>query len=358
MLEYKMYSNKENRHFKMNMNNLIVYLLIYAVSLLVYVFTCSYAFLMILIFMTIVPLISIVIHNYLLKNLSFKLSVSDRHVHLGETMHIGLLLDNPTIFSAVDIKITMEVGNLFYNTNGEMSVSVPAAYKTLNKAVVPFVVKLNGIVNVKIKQIEVKDLMGIISHVYNVNMNCEVQVYPANVYTDDSDKTGLYEGVSENEENNSKGNDLSDVSNIREYIPGDRIKDIHWKISAKRDKLMVKERVRVSERQLILLVDTCGEHSDIDSVLQYAYNVVKMCLVDGIPSKLVWWNNAGKTLENYQVMSYEDLKEAYSNIYRGGIGKDEKEAIAQMKMVYSNVASYIHICVDNGTVKGVPVENV
>ena len=45
-------------------------------------------------------------------------------------------------------------------------------------------------------------------------------------------------------------------------------------------------------------------------------------------------------------------------MYQCGIGKDSKEAMTQMKMLYSNIASYIHICAENGTVKGVPVENV
>lgn len=358
MLDYKMHENKENRHLKFNMRNLIVYLLIYATTLTIYIFVCSYAFLILLVFMTIVPFISYIMERLLLKKLVFKLSISDRYVHRGDTLHVGLLLNNPTYFNAVDVKVDMEVGNVFYKTSAPIRASVPAAFKTVNKAVIPFVAKLNGIVSIKVNKIEVRDLMGMISYVYDVNMTSEVKVYPENVYTDDLDKTGLYEGVAENEENNSKGNDLSDVSNIREYIPGDRIKDIHWKISAKRDKLMVKERVRVSERQLIMLVDTCGDNADIDGVLQYAYNVAKMCLTDGIPSKLVWWNSAGKTLEAHQVMSFDDLKEAYANIYRGGISKDSKEAMAQMKMVYNNIASYIHICAENGTVKGVPVENV
>ena len=81
----------------------------------------------------------------------------------------------------------------------------------------------------------------------------------------------------------------------------------------------------------------------------------------GIPVKpfLLTLRHARTGLEGkfYQNI-FDDLKEAYANIYRGGIGKDAKEAMAQMKMVYNNIASYIHICAENGTVKGVPVENV
>ena len=32
---------------------------------------------------------------------------------------------------------------------------------------------------------------------------------------------------------NRKGNDLSEIFDIREYVPGDDIRSIHWKLSSK-----------------------------------------------------------------------------------------------------------------------------
>ena len=38
-----------------------------------------------------------------------------------------------------------------------------------------------------------------------------------------------------------KGDDLSEIYQIREYVEGDPIHDIHWKLSAKTDNLLIKE---------------------------------------------------------------------------------------------------------------------
>lgn len=37
------------------------------------------------------------------------------------------------------------------------------------------------------------------------------------------------------------GNDTSEVFGIRDYIPGDRLQNIHWKLSVKKDAILVKE---------------------------------------------------------------------------------------------------------------------
>ena len=57
-------------------------------------------------------------------------------------------------------------------------------------------------------------------------------------------------------------------------------------------------------------------------------------------------------------MSFEDLKMAYVDLYRCGDCKDISEAKNRMKYAFTNVASFVHICCDNGVTKGVPVDNV
>jgi len=53
--------------------------------------------------------------------------------------------------------------------------------------------------------------------------------------------------------NKSKGDEAT--INIRNYMYGDSSKLIHWKLSAKLDELMIKERENVFDRQVILAID-------------------------------------------------------------------------------------------------------
>ena len=58
------------------------------------------------------------------------------------------------------------------------------------------------------------------------------------------------EGIFKDEEGNSdkQGNDILDVSEIRNYQEGDPLKLIHWKLSARREELMVREMADPAER--------------------------------------------------------------------------------------------------------------
>lgn len=54
---------------------------------------------------------------------------------------------------------------------------------------------------------------------------------------------------------NRKGNDPSEIFDLREYAAGDDVRAIHWKLSGKLDRLMVKEASDPSHYQVVLMPD-------------------------------------------------------------------------------------------------------
>ena len=54
---------------------------------------------------------------------------------------------------------------------------------------------------------------------------------------------------------NRKGNDPSEMFDIREYVPGDDIRSIHWKLSSKTDSLILREASDPSHYNVVLLPD-------------------------------------------------------------------------------------------------------
>ena len=54
---------------------------------------------------------------------------------------------------------------------------------------------------------------------------------------------------------NRKGNDPSEMFDIREYVPGDDIRAVHWKLSSKTDTLILREASDPSHYNLAVLID-------------------------------------------------------------------------------------------------------
>ena len=52
-----------------------------------------------------------------------------------------------------------------------------------------------------------------------------------------------------------KGQDYSEIYQIREYVPGDNVKYIHWKLSGRTDTPMVKEASFPLDKSLMIVMD-------------------------------------------------------------------------------------------------------
>jgi len=81
------------------------------------------------------------------------------------------------------------------------------------------------------------------------------------------------------------GSDTSETFAIREYMPGDPIKSIHWKISQKTDKLMVREYGLPVTSNILILMET-SQNADPSHINQLATNVLN------ISNKLVSMNQS------------------------------------------------------------------
>lgn len=91
------------------------------------------------------------------------------------------------------------------------------------------------------------------------------------------------------------GTDNSEVFQIREYVPGDRLQNIHWKLSAKSDDLMVREHSLPKGCGIVLLLGSKGieksRPAQRDRFLQIAASV-SFALVDaGCPHIVSWYDD-------------------------------------------------------------------
>lgn len=65
-----------------------------------------------------------------------------------------------------------------------------------------------------------------------------------------------FEGVTQNK----RGNDLSEIFDIRKYKPGDDVRSIHWKLSQKIDDIVVREASNLSQYNILLIPDLALEN--------------------------------------------------------------------------------------------------
>lgn len=89
------------------------------------------------------------------------------------------------------------------------------------------------------------------------------------------------------------GQDLSEPYQIREYVPGDSMRQIHWKLSGKLDKLIVKDASLPITRSVLLFWERWGQSGDPDRTDAQAEVLVSLCrnLMEQSIRFTVGWND-------------------------------------------------------------------
>lgn len=79
---------------------------------------------------------------------------------------------------------------------------------------------------------------------------------------------------------------------LREYRPGDPLRAVHWKLSSKRDELVVREWLGERRPQVLLDVDRFGDPQGLDRTLDRLYGLSLELLERDWPH-LIRWEEAG-----------------------------------------------------------------
>ncbi|MCR5527744.1 MAG: DUF58 domain-containing protein [Saccharofermentans sp.] len=117
---------------------------------------------------------------------------------------------------------------------------------------------------------------------------------------------------------NSPGSEIYD---IRDYDPGDSVKNIHWKMSAKKDKLIVKEPLEEYAGHARVLLKLSSDRDEMDRHLAEMLFTSEYFLKKDTSHK-IRIIPPSKCEIAYEVSSYEDLNRAVLSILRMKLPKE------------------------------------
>ena len=78
---------------------------------------------------------------------------------------------------------------------------------------------------------------------------------------------------------------------LREYVPGDDLRHIHWRTSARTGTLVVKQMVDTTRPEVVVIVDNRAvavEPDDFEAVVEIAASVLHAAETDGFPTQLLF----------------------------------------------------------------------
>ena len=344
-----------------------------------YIFFRSYLLLTFVAFLSVVPVLSVVVGVFIAKKVSCDISVpSVGYIRPGDDISPVVEVYDPLYIGTLDIRISAEVRNVFFskeNESGSFDVSLPVIGKTgrhrggRSFLRMPLVATLIGVYRLKLNKVYMQDWFGLVKYEIrfkNEPGKAEFCVLPKVTGGKQPDAETVSVGMTEVEESAKKGNDFSEVTDIREYLPGDRIRDIHWKISARMEEWMVKVRTQMAGMELSVVVVPDTNQKITEYIITYTYQELRTWAALETDIRLMIYTTGPETIRRYTLSSPEDVDEAFKNIlseyYLTHIpeGSDPSQAIDGMiKNLYPYMGGYIRFgMMDDGTIGFMPVEGV
>lgn len=235
--------------------------------------------------------------------LSLSIDIPAEQMPKNTVFLVKVKVRNQSVFPLVTCRIRMRTGNVFLGETAEHDMVVPVKPLDVTEIEYPLSSSYVGNVEIMAEKLILEDLLALHSVKAEVSVSKNVYIVPRGETEEEFSLNAFEKGMNEVEESNLRGSDFSDVSQIREYIPGDAMKNIHWKLSAKKDMWMVKERLQMSSRKLLVLLkldkmpetemsntsQTFG--ADIDRTMERLYAFGCFLIKNNVPVTLYWWSD-------------------------------------------------------------------
>lgn len=281
--------------------NIFRYIIIVGINAAIMLSFHSYINFIIMLFLILFPIYSVFGVYSVAKKISLELTLPREPMDKGTDFYVGMQFQNPTIFPIVNATLKLRAANAFYGEEGEHILNVPIRCLGGTQVKYPITMDSCGRFSLEVVGFHLTDLLGVLDVKVPCMVSGECLVVP--VGADRNQEAGrLYQqGVSEAMESKEKGYDFSEISGIREYIPGDKLQNIHWKLSVKRDELMVKERVSVSPMQLNVVVELArDENQGLEQILELADSVTRAFVKQNLPFTVYYYStNLGHLQDCY-----------------------------------------------------------
>lgn len=102
------------------------------------------------------------------------------------------------------------------------------------------------------------------------------------------------------------GGGFSEEHEMRDYRPGDSMRDIHWKLSVKTDRTIVREPQEPIRGLTLLTFDLCGQPEQVDATLERLLWLSHWLLEHDTPHQILWIDPKDFEITRFSMEKQED----------------------------------------------------
>ena len=280
----------------------------------------------------------------------------------GGQSQLTLSVNNPSRFPASSAELTVKTESLFYGGGEPVVHSLQLRPGNHNFLTFPVSYDKYGIFTSSVTWLTVYDYLHLFRFSRPLSVEASVTIMPDTPPREKRMELLYEEGFDEFTDNDRRGSVSSNVTDIREYQPGDRLSRIHWKLTEKLDKLIVKENEATSSNEFTVLLElyqpnreACdkaylesGGNDDsmyhiLDRAIEEAWSVSMELLNAGEAFRFVYYNAGSQDFTEQLIHSSDDLSDILTRAFYAGSYDTRDLGLTIYERAGLNKGTLIHV---------------
>lgn len=307
----------------MTRNRILLILWIVLVIISV-IFMNNYGVQIILLLSVAIPVSGVIFAGICSSGLQCKIT-SEVSVLKGETLHYDLNIRNNKVTGCAYGKAVIEITNMLTGMSELKSIAFSISGKSNKTFSDEIETKYCGRIQIELKELISEDFMGIYEKHKSFFNKTYSLVMPDTFPVDIEIGRGGQCDINSDEYSMYKpGSDPSETFAVREYRPGDNIKNIHWKLSEKLNEVTVRELGLPVNNSILLIIDSIKADSNrnteslMDNIGEYVISVAQVLTNQQIPFTLSWHDTELNQMKQDEILNNNALSEHLSDVLSSG----------------------------------------
>ncbi len=285
---------------------------------LFYIYCNSYTPLCIIMLFLVLTVLGIVSVFFVRKKLSAEVCALHPFITQSEdgNAEFFVKLKNNSLFPIAAVTFDLEFRDVSEEGFIKRKIRTPVASKEERHIHTLFTASHAACIECCLGNFRIYDAFGIFSlKLKNISGKSKILVTPVlrnESYRNSSEGVYIYD--SDKFSDVQKGDDPSQVFEIRDYIPGDDIRRIHWRLSSKQDSLIVKEYSKPIDDDCMILLETGiggkvpeAKKKRADAILSVFMTLASELLQNEQSFQVLWYSMKKNGLVSFDVGTFEEI---------------------------------------------------
>ncbi len=213
-----------------------------------------------------------------------KISFADKRsvFEKNEQFELPLMINNNFIFpyAPAELDCLLPDNDTVLFLHKQVYVCVSPLKKV--RIFLPCMHRYRGSYKVQIMRLSVYDPLKIIRISRRINASSQLVILPRKIPLEELGF--IYGGEHGSVPEQRRSGDREDLSHVREYLEGDLVQQIHWKLTAKLDEMMVKQFDTTGDRRNVLLCNFCYGDATAAAMIRQSDAVAEVAIAVAMSS--------------------------------------------------------------------------